>query len=118
MMRPYDDPDQAVSLVAILFFVGAAFLLLPLLGSLGRLGPFGLILLALGAAQVVAAVGLLKTKRWAWPLGVGAASLGAAVALLQFTVSILSGLFELLFAAITLYLLFRPSVRERFGLLR
>ena len=117
-MRPYDDPDQAVSFVAILFFIGAAFLVLPLLTSLGGLTIFGLILLALGAAQVASGVGLLKTKRWAWPLGVGAAVLGAALGLIQFTSSFLNGLFDLLFAGIALYLLFRPAVRERFGLLR
>jgi uncharacterized membrane protein HdeD (DUF308 family) len=117
-MRQFDDPDQAVSIVAILFFVGAAFLLLPLLAALGALNWVLLILLAVGVSQVAAGVGLLQTKRWAWPLGVAAGCLTAALGLVRFLGSPLNGLFDLLFAAIALYLLFRPAVRERFGALR
>ena len=118
MMRQFDDPDQAVSIVAILFFVGAAFLLLPLLPALGNLTAIVLVLLLIGVAQVVAAAGLLKTKRWAWPLAVAAGGLTGALGLIRFLASPLAGLFDLLFAAIALYLLFRPSVRERFGVSR
>src|SRR5262245_47259458 len=119
MRRQFDDPDQAVSFVAVLFFVGAAFLFIQLLISIGALfSPVGLLLLALCAGQVASAAGLLKTRRWAWPLAVGAASLEGAFALWQFSFAPLSGLLGLLFAGIALYLLFRPAVRERFGLSR
>jgi uncharacterized membrane protein HdeD (DUF308 family) len=118
MMRQFDDPDQAVSIVAILFFVGAAFLLLPILGSLGNLSVILLIVLIIGVAQVASGVGLLKTKRWAWPLAVGAAVLAGLLGILRFLASPLGGLFDLLFAGIALYLLYRPAVRERFGVLR
>jgi hypothetical protein len=118
MMRQFDDPDQAVSIVAILFFVGAAFLLLPLLSALGNITPILLFLLLVGAAQVAAGVGLLQTKRWAWPLAVAAGCLTGALGLVRFLASPLGGLFDLLFAGIALYLLFRPAVRERFGFSR
>jgi hypothetical protein len=118
MMRQFDDPDQAVSIVAILFFVGAAFLLLPLLGSLGNLSVILLIVLVIGVAQVASGIGLLQTKRWAWPLAVAAAVLAGLLGILRFLASPLSGLFDLLFAGIALYLLYRPAVRERFGVLR
>lgn len=119
MRRQFDDPDQAVSIVAILFFLGAAFLLIPILASLGSLTWFTLLLLAIGVSQVASGAGLLQTKRWAWPLGVAAAGLSGALGLLAFLFgSRLNGLFEILFAGIALYLLFRPSVRERFGQLR
>jgi len=118
MMRQFDDPDQAVSIVAILFFVGAAFLLVPVLLSLGALNWVLVLLLIIGVAQVASGVGLLQTKRWAWPLGVAAGSLMAAFGLFRVLFSPINGLFDLLFAGIALYLLFRPSVRERFGVLR
>jgi hypothetical protein len=112
MRRSLEDPDQAVSIVAILFFVRAAFEGIPLLGALigGSLPVF----LLLAIAYAVAGYGLLKSQRWAWPLAVGAAVVGAVQSLL----SLPFGILGLLFDALILYLLFRPAVRERFGQLR
>ena len=117
-MNQFDDPDQAISIVAILFFVGAAFLLLPLLGTIFALSIFKLVLLAIGAGQVASGVGLLKTLRWAWPLAVAVAAIGATLGLLQMVGNIFNGLAQVAIAAFTLYLLFRPAVRQRFGTFR
>lgn len=116
-MRSFDDADQAVSIIAILFFIRAAFDGVPLLGTLfggGFTEPLVLLAVAVVAASVAAGVGLLKGQRWAWPLAFAVAVLAALQSLLSLPVGIIS----LLFDALILYLLFRPAVRERFGQLR
>ena len=122
MMRQFDDPDQAVSIVAILLFVDAAFDVPRLLTVLFQnasalLDPIALLFVAWVAAKVAAGVGLLKHRRWAWPLAVATAGLGIVALLFALAGrSILPvGLFSILFYGLTLWLLFRPAVRERFG---
>jgi len=66
---------------------------------------------ALVAGKVAAGAGLLKSRRWAWPLGLAVVGIDIALALLSFPGSI----FRLLFDAAVVYLLLRPAVRERFG---
>lgn len=116
-MRPFDDADQAVSIVAIFFFIRAAFEGVPLLFSVTSLAlnVILLMLLLLVVGHIAAGVGLLKSLRWAWPLGVGVTVLSVLDSL-----GLLGrmNLIGLLFDALILYLLFRPAVRERFGQLR
>jgi hypothetical protein len=120
MMRQFDDPDVAVSYAAILIFFGALRPVLFLLGVLTR-GAFGALVplhwlyLAAVAAAVAGAIALLKRRRWGWPT----AFAGVVVSTLLEPFVLVTGafglLFGLLFAGLTIYLLTRPSVRERFG---
>lgn len=109
-MRAFDDPDQAVSIAAILFFIRAAFDGAYQLGPLFN-GEILLLPLLIIAGYVAAGAGLLKSQRWAWPLAVAMAGLSALISLM----SLPAGVIRLLFDALLLYLLFRPAVRERFG---
>jgi hypothetical protein len=116
MMRQFDDADQAVSWAAILLFIDAVFDAPAILRALTSdsadlLSPFGLLFLALVAGKVVAGAGLLKSRRWAWPLALGVVAVDIVFALLTLPGSIIG----LLFDALVLYLLLRPAVRERFG---
>ncbi len=120
MMRQFDDPDQAVSWSAILIFFGALFPVISLLSllfsspvALTRLP--NLLFYGAVAAQVVGAAFLLKQRRWAWPLTVAGVGVGLLFDLLQVAINPLNGLLGLLFGALVLYLLFRPAVRQRFG---
>lgn len=107
------DPDQSVSIVAILLFIDAAFVGFPLLQSivLSSGNPPGLLLfwLALVAALVAGGVGLLKGERWGWYLGIVGTGLLTLIHLSQLS------LLALLFDALILFLLTRPEVRGRFG---
>jgi hypothetical protein len=106
------DPDQSVSIVAILLFIDAAFLGFPLLQSLvsGSAGG-GLLLfaLALVAGLVAGGVGLLKGERWGWYSAIVATALVALLHLAALS------LLALLFEGLILFLLTRPEVRGRFG---
>jgi uncharacterized membrane protein len=118
MMRQFDDPDQAVSWAAVLIFIGAIWPVAALLqdlfsGSVAFTDLVYLLLFGSVAGQVVGAAFLLKQRRWAWPLTVVSVGVGVLFDLLGLPG--LNALFSLLFAALVLYLLFRPAVRERFG---
>ncbi|HKE99157.1 MAG TPA: hypothetical protein VKG45_09535 [Actinomycetes bacterium] len=116
MMRQFDDADQAVSWAAILLFIDAALdglnILVRLVSAPEDLvtAP-GLLFLALVAGKVAAGAGLLKSRRWAWPLGLAVIGVDILLALWTLPGSIL----RLLFDAAVVYLLLRPAVRERFG---
>ncbi len=109
------DPEQSVSIVAILLFLNAAFLGVPLARFLLRepFVPLVLLPLAIVAVSVAAGVGLLKVRRWAWPLAMGAVIADILWSLLAGGVG---GLFRVLFDALMVFLLTRPGVRERFGM--
>jgi hypothetical protein len=112
-MRSYDiDPEQAVSIVAILLFITAAFIGFPLLTSLVGGGAFPLIGVALVAALIAGGVGLLKGERWGWYVSMGAICFNALLDLASFS---LSSLFALLIDGLVIYLLTRRSLRARFG---
>jgi uncharacterized membrane protein len=118
MMRQFDDPDQAVSWAAVLIFIGAIWPVAALLqdlfsGSVAFTNLFYLLFFGSVVGQVVGAAFLLKQRRWAWPLTVAAVGVGVLFDLLGLPG--LNALFSLLFAGLVLYLLFRPAVRERFG---
>jgi uncharacterized membrane protein len=120
MMRQFDDPDQAVSWAAVLIFIGAIWPVAALLqdlfaGTASFTNLFYLLFFASVVGQIVGAAFLLKQRRWAWPLTVAAVGVGALFDLLRLPLQPFNGLFSLLFAGLVLYLLFRPAVRERFG---
>jgi hypothetical protein len=124
MMRQFDDPDQAVSIAAIFLFIGAALqapqLLRVLFTDAGTFGsPLFLLLFVIPViAALLGGYGLLKGKRWGWPLAVAAGVLSIVQTLLLGTGSalgFLSLLLSLLIDGFLLYLLFRPAVRARFG---
>jgi hypothetical protein len=107
------DPEQSVSIVAILLFFDAAFVGFPLLQSLvlgsGSTTGLGLFLFLLVAALVAGGVGLLKGERWGWYAAIGGTGLLTLIHLSAFS------LLALLFDALILFLLTRPEVRGRFG---
>jgi hypothetical protein len=120
MMRQFDDPDQAVSWAAILIFFSALRPVIQLLSVLFS-SPSALTriptLLYFGAvaAAVVGAAFMLKQRRWAWPVTVAGVVLGTVFDLLFLPSQGIFGLLGLAFDALVLYLLFRPAVRQRFG---
>jgi uncharacterized membrane protein (DUF2068 family) len=110
------DPEQAVSIAAILLFINAAFTGLPALQVLTNAPLSGLSLLVsllLAAGMVTAGVGLLQGRRWGWYLGVVVAGLLAVYDLLR--IFSLNGLISLFFDVVILWFLAQPRVRARFG---
>jgi uncharacterized membrane protein (DUF2068 family) len=109
------DPEQAVSIAAILLFLNAAFTGLPALQAFTNVplaGPVLFTSLVLAAGMVAAGVGLLQGRRWGWYLGVVAGLLAVFDVLRIFS---LSGLISLFFDAVILWFLIQPRVRARFG---
>jgi hypothetical protein len=107
------DPEQSVSIVAILLFVDAAFVGFPLLQDLvlsaGGTGGLNLFWFGLVAALIAGGVGLLKGERWGWYSAI------AGIGLLTLIHLAALQLLGLLFDALILFLLTRPEVRGRFG---
>jgi hypothetical protein len=110
------DPEQSVSIVAILLFIDAAFVGFPLLQDLvlspGTFQGFALFLFVLVAGLIVGGVGLLKGERWGWYVAIGSAGLLTLLHLAAFSAF---SLLALLFDGLILFLLSRPEVRSRFG---
>ena len=103
----YDiDPEQSVSIVAIFLFLDAAFIGFPVLQDIVAGGVPPLIPVLLVAGLIAAGVGLLQGRQWAWWLAMVVVVLSA---LLYFS------LIGLLFDALVIFLLTRPSTRARFG---
>jgi hypothetical protein len=101
--------DRLVRLVAIVLFLKAAGLLV-LAGSAAVRPVPGRVLVVtvvLAAAMVAAAIGLLRSRRWAWPL--------AFVTLVADAV-IIGGILRLLIDVGVALVLFQPRVRARFGM--
>ena len=107
------DPEQSVSIVAILLFIDAAFVGFPLLQDLvlspGTFQGFALFLFVLVAGLIAGGVGLLRGERWGWYVAIGSAGLLTLLHLAAFS------LLALLFDGLILFLLSRPEVRSRFG---
>ena len=101
--------DRLVRLAAIVLGLKAAGLLLLAGSALFRPIPGrGLaVALVLGAAMIAVVVGLLQSRRWAWPL---------ALTVLIADALIVGGLLRLLIDVGIALVLFQPPVRARFGL--
>ena len=101
--------DRLVRLVAIVLFLKAAGLVVLAVSAAVRPVPGRVVVVtvAMGVAMVVAALGLLRSRRWAWPL--------AFVTLVADTV-IIGGILRLLIDVGLALVLFQPRVRARFGM--
>ena len=101
--------DRLVRLAAIVLGIKAAGLLLLAGSALFRPIPGrGLaVALVLGAAMIAVVIGLLQSRRWAWPL---------ALTVLIADALIVGGLLRLLIDVGLALVLFQPPVRARFGL--
>lgn len=108
-MRSYDfDPEQSVSIVAIFLFIDAAFTGFPLLSDIVHGSGTSLLAVALVAALIAGGVGLLRNLRWGWFVSIGAVSF---LALLDLATLRLLGI---IFDALVIFLLTRPSLRAKF----
>jgi len=101
--------DRLVKLVAVVLGLKAAGLLLLAASAVFRPVPGrGLaVALVLAAAMAAVIVGLLRSRRWAWPL---------AITVLIADAMIVAGLLRLLIDVGLALVLFQPPVRARFGL--
>ncbi len=101
--------DRLIRLAAIVLFLKAAGLVVLAVSATVRPVPGrGLVVaLVLAAAMAGAAVGLLQSRRWAWPL---------AFTVLIADAVIIGGLLRLLIDVGVALVLFQPRVRARFGL--
>lgn len=114
------DPDQATSWAAVIMLLTAFFNFFTLLGQfdhasiivglLGRVGIVGLIFSALvEVGLILAGIGLLRSWPRAWALAILVGVVEGVLDLSSLQVV------QLLFDIGALYLLWRPSVRARFG---
>jgi hypothetical protein len=101
--------DRLVQLTVIVLAIKAVGLLL-LAGSAAFRAVPGRALalsLALGVAMAVVSFGLLRKRRWAWPL---------TLTVLIADAMIIGGLLRLLIDVGLAMVLFQPAVRHRFGM--
>ena len=101
--------DRLVRLVVIVLVIKVAgFLVLAASAAVREVPARGLVVtLVLAAAMAGVAVGLLQSRRWAWPL---------ALTVLIADAVIVGGLLRLLIDVGLALVLFQPRVRARFGL--
>jgi hypothetical protein len=101
--------DRLVRLVVIVLFLKVAgFVLLAGSAAFRPVSGRGLVVgLVLAAAMVAVAVGLLRSRPWAWPLTFGVLIADAVI---------IGGLLRLLIDVGIALILFQPRVRARFGL--
>jgi hypothetical protein len=101
--------DRLVRLAVIVLGLKAAgFLLLAASSAFRSVPARGLgVSLALAAAMVLVCFGLLRSRRWAWPL---------ALTVLIADAMLVGGVLRLLLDVGVALVLFQPPVRARFGL--
>ena len=109
MAADEETTDRLVRLAAIVLGLKAAGLLLLAGSAVFRPIPGRALTVALvlGAAMVAVVVGLLQSRRWAWPL---------ALTVLIADAVIVGGLLRLLIDVGIALVLFQPPVRARFGM--
>ncbi len=79
------------------------------------LGAIAAVLIAIGIASIVVAIGLLKGKGWAWTLTMILSFIGIAISIAEIVVANYGGIANLVINGIILYYLFRPNVKAYFG---
>jgi hypothetical protein len=104
-----ETTDRLVRLAAIVLGLKAAGLLLLAGSAVFRPIPGRALTVALvlGAAMIAVVVGLLQSRRWAWPL---------ALTVLIADAMLVGGLLRLLIDVGLALVLFQPPVRARFGM--
>ena len=109
MAADEETTDRLVRIAAIVLGLKAAGLLLLAGSALFRPIPGrGLaVSLVLAAAMIAVVVGLLQSRRWAWPL---------SLTVLLADAMLVGGLLRLLIDVGIALVLFQPPVRARFGL--
>ena len=109
MTRDEELADRLVQLtVVVLFLKVAGFVVLAASATVREVPARGLaVTLVLAAAMAGVAVGLLQSRRWAWPL---------ALTVLMADAVIIGGLLRLLIDVGLALVLFQPAVRHRFGM--
>ena len=109
MAADEDTTDRLVRIAAIVLALKAAGLLLLAGSALFRPVPGRALVvsLVLAAAMIAAVVGLLRSRRWAWPL---------ALTVLIADATLVGGLLRLLIDVGVALVLFQPPVRARFGM--
>jgi uncharacterized membrane protein len=107
--REEELADRLVQLTAVVLGIKAAGLLLLSGSAVFRPVPARALTvsLVLGAAMVVVCFGLVRKRRWAWPLAL-TVIIGDAI--------IIGGLLRLLIDVGLALVLFQPAVRHRFGM--
>jgi hypothetical protein len=107
--REEELADRLVQLTAVVLGIKAAGLLLLAGSAVFRPVPARALTvsLVLGAAMVVVCFGLVRKRRWAWPLAL-TVIIGDAI--------IIGGLLRLLIDVGLALVLFQPAVRHRFGM--
>ncbi|HEX8767209.1 MAG TPA: hypothetical protein VF714_02500 [Jatrophihabitans sp.] len=101
--------DRLVQLAVVVLGIKAAGLLLLAGSAIFRPVPGRALALSLvlGAAMILVCFGLLRKRRWAWPL---------ALTVLIGDAMIIGGLLRLLIDVGLALVLFQPAVRHRFGM--
>ena len=109
MAADEETTDRLVRLAAIVLGLKAAGLVLLAGSAVFRPIPGRAVTVALvlGAAMVAVVVGLLRSRRWAWPLALGVLIADAML---------VGGLLRLLIDVGIALVLFQPPVRARFGM--
>lgn len=96
--------------------IGAVFAAYSGIGALASL--FGLIILALGVAQLAIAYGFWTLKPWAWTWGITLEAVGVLISLVELVLSygsISSFVIGVVIAGIVIYYLNMPDIRRAFA---
>lgn len=104
------DESAAEQLESQLNPIGlSAAMLGPILGVMAG------VMIAVGIASIIVAMGLFKGKGWAWTVSVILALIGIATSIASLAVGNFGGIANLVINGIILYYLFRPHVKTYFG---
>ena len=104
------SPDAADQLESQMAPTGIPIQLLGLV-----LGALAGVMIALGIASIIVAMGLFKGKRWAWTVTMILSFIGIAIAAISMAFGNWGGIVNLAINGVILYYLFRPNVKAYFG---